>query len=171
MTALRIPVTAALTAVLFLSLCSCSDMSRSGDGSWFHFTSFTGRSGRHAEFTVDMSDSTCAYSIDIVARMSRRHAPGTLPLEVTVVSPEGHRASETVFLPSDLNSLRHYTARSEDRRIRIAESAGSYDVSWRYRDGIVPGEKGDWLVCISAPDTLEGLSGIGISVSGTPVKQ
>ena len=48
MTVLRIPVTAALTAVLFLSLCSCSDMSRSGDGSWFHFTSFTGRSGRHA---------------------------------------------------------------------------------------------------------------------------
>ena len=56
------------------------------------------------EFTVDMTDSTSAYSFDLFTRIDATEFPARLPLNVKWLAPEGSSFTEIVYLPVERGS-------------------------------------------------------------------
>ena len=130
------------------------------------FRLFNGES-RDASFTLDMSDSSCVYEVSLISRLTRKDIQDSVTFAVTITSPSGLQAGETVTFPSDYHALRSGAADSDDR-ISTAWSTGHYDVSWLYRDNIEPVEYGEWQLTLSAVDTAESMIGAGISIKRIP---
>lgn len=122
-------------------------------------------------FDLDMSDSSCVYSITLDSRFDRKFSHTSTPLHVEAISPSGKKGHEYITLPSDYNSIKNYTGSSDDRRIGTAGTSGYYDISWKYRDNICPDEKGIWKISVTVPDTVTGITGIGLTLDKIPLAE
>ena len=99
-------------------------------------------------FSVDMSDSTAAYSFDIYSRVDRQRASGELRLLMRWRSPQEAEFRETVYLP-----LKGHT------------SFFSSEAYAPYRADVRPSVPGVWTLTVSMPDLQrEGLRGMGLVV-------
>lgn len=131
---------------------------------------FSEESGPAASFSLDFSDTACIYSISLIVRLNKDSIPGNIRTDITLISPSGAKGSETVCFPSDYGAIKRYVkSRPEDRRIRIASTPDYYDISWKYRDNIIPPEYGQWEILISMPDMKKAIQGAGLTISKTPV--
>ena len=106
-------------------------------------------------FTVDFSDSLCAYDLALYSRIDANErkalAFGELPLNVAWTAPDGvGEYAETVYLPLE-GERRGYFSRQ---------------VWHQYRKGVQPAVYGEWTLTLSIPDTLNirGLRGMGLEV-------
>ena len=98
-------------------------------------------------FTVDMTDSTSAYSFDLFTRIDATEYPARLPLNVKWLAPEGSSFTEIVNLPVERGSAFF--------------SQESYAP---YRADVVPAVPGIWTVTVTVPNPPEGLRGMGLVV-------
>ncbi len=104
------------------------------------------------EFTVDMTDSTSAYSFDLFTRIDATEFPARLPLNVKWLAPEGSSFTEIVYLPVERGSAFF--------------SQESYAP---YRVDVVPAVPGIWTVTVTVPNPPEGLRGMGLVVRRSPL--
>ena len=98
-------------------------------------------------FTVDMTDSTAVYDLDLYTRIDARECPAQIPLAIIWKAPSGPSFTETVYLP-----------------VGRATSSFSHDAYAPYRAGVVPSDWGIWTLTISVPSAPEGLCGMGLVV-------
>ena len=98
-------------------------------------------------FTVDMTDSTAVYDLDLYTRIDAREYPAQLPLNISWKAPSGILFSETVYLP-----------------VGRGTSFFSHDAYAPYRAGVVPSQWGEWTVTVTVPSAPEGLCGMGLVV-------
>ena len=131
---------------------------------WFHEMKDEDR-GR-ATFTLDLSDSSCVYSISLIARFHKGDRPSSVTMNLSLTSPSGIRGTETVTFPSDYAVLKRYLKEHpDDSRICLASTPDYHDISWAYRDNIQPSEHGAWLMTVSLPDSSRNLRGVGLTLS------
>ncbi len=152
-----------LTALACTAVSACS----AGTGSETVFRTLTEEDGNRASFDIEMSDSTGSYTMSLITRIQKGGGtPAALTMDITLASPSGASGTETVTFPSDYRAIRQYTKEHpEDERIRLASTPGYYDISWAYRDRIIPPETGTWHIDISLPDTADGkVLGLGITL-------
>lgn len=120
--------------------------------------SFVRRGDRSSDggyvFSVDMSDSTCRYTLTLFTMLDAppreiNGMPALMELHVTAVSPSGRSYTEKVGLPRD-------GAVREDFFSRQYESL--------YREGFIPSEYGRWDISIKIQDEdkFRGLRGLGL---------
>ena len=104
--------------------------------------------------------------MSLIARIQKGSAPAGVTLDIILTSPSGATGTETVSFPSDYQTVRRYIKEHpEDDRIRLAGTPDYYDISWVYRDRIIPPERGLWHIEISLPDTAYGkVLGLGITL-------
>lgn len=153
------PVLHTLTAAVLCAVITACSSSTVPDSD---FGTFTGDGGNRVSFPLDMSDTACAYSLSLMARFIKGEGPESVTMDITVTSPSGVRGHETVTLPSDYEGLRrHLRGNPPDTRIRLAGTPSYYDVSWKYRSGIIPPERGEWRIDIALRDGTSGIQGAG----------
>lgn len=159
-------VISGLLSILLASACT----GKHRPGSRF-FYSVIPEGTREVAFDLDMSDSSSVYSIAVAARFTKKTDCKNVAMSIEAVSPSGRQGHETVLFPSDYSSVKNYIETSGDSRIELAGKAGSYDICWEYRENIFPEEKGIWQLKIAVPDTVPGITGIGIVLGKTPVAE
>lgn len=98
-------------------------------------------------FTVDMTDSTSAYSFDLFTRIDATEFPSQIQLDITWKDPQASSFTETVYLPVERGS-----------------SFFSQESYAPYRADVVPQEHGLWTVTVAVPNPPEGLCGMGLVV-------
>ena len=104
------------------------------------------------EFTVDMTDSTVAYSFDLFSRIDAMDFPTQLQLDITWKDPQYSSFTETVYLPVERGS-----------------SFFSQESFAPYRADVVPAVPGLWTVTVAVPNPPEGLCGLGLVVHRSPL--
>ena len=101
-------------------------------------------------YSLDMTDSAAVYDISFYARLDcpkkQFKALSDVEVDIELLSPAGVAYGETVYIPiSEFKSVRN----------------GTYDCNVVYRSGLVPAEKGMWVMNVSVED-IPGLRGLGI---------
>jgi hypothetical protein len=114
------------------------------------------------EFTLRMSEQK-SYCIMLSTRISKNLFTPTLPVEITVTSPEGNITRQHEEIPTD-DLIRGGV---------VKESAqnGTWDITWKWMDRFVPSESGEWKITLridrdipgDAIDTIKGIYEIGIN--------
>ena len=143
------PVSLILSAVLAVSLLSCSEprmtetFIRSGDARGCY------------TYSLDMSDTLSTYSLYFFTRIDgSRDRPGMvrgMALDISFRSPSGRRYSEkAVIPPGSFSEGGHFTM----------------DCLVPYRTGFVPSEYGEWTMYVSVEgeSVLDGFRGLGLRV-------
>lgn len=97
-------------------------------------------------FTLDMTDSTAVYDLDLYTRIDAREYPTQLPLSISWKAPSDSLFTETVYLPVNGTSL------------------FSHDAYAPYRAGVLPSPRGVWTLTVTVPSAPEGLCGMGLVV-------
>ncbi|HIR95758.1 MAG TPA: hypothetical protein IAC05_06995 [Candidatus Coprenecus stercorigallinarum] len=160
-TALHCLTAAVLCAVL--TSCTVTPVPDSG------FAEFSEENGMKITLPLDMSDSTCSYNLSLMARFIKGKGPESVTMDITVISPSGIRGRETAVLPSDYYGIRsHLRSNPSDSLIRIAGTTSYYDISWVYRSGIIPEERGSWKMEIALRGKPEGVLGAGYILDRIP---
>lgn len=155
-------LTAAVLCAVFTS-CTVTPVPDSG------FAEFSEENGMKITLPLDMSDSTCSYNLSLMARFIKGKGPESVTMDITVISPSGIRGRETAVLPSDYYGIRnHLRSNPSDSLIRIAGTTSYYDISWVYRSGIIPEERGSWKMEIALRGKPEGVLGAGYILDRIP---
>lgn len=155
-----------LLSILLVSACT---LRHTPDSRFFY--SVIPKDAKEVSFDIDMSDSSSIYSISIAARFAKKFSHRHVPMSIEAVSPSGVTGYETVTFPCDYNSVKNYARTSGDSRIELAGTSGYYDICWKYRENIFPEEKGKWQLKIAIPDTISGITGIGVVIDRTTMKE
>ncbi|HIZ85674.1 MAG TPA: hypothetical protein IAC04_04205 [Candidatus Coprenecus stercoravium] len=150
---LRITTAAILTAWLCLAA-SCSSAPV--------FTTFPDKTGKQASFSLDMSDSTAVYALDLIGRFPKGRTQSRVALRIDITSPSGLKAGEEISLPAEYHSVKNAVCKQGDGRMETAATPTHYDISWRYRDNIRPSEYGIWTLTVSVPDKDDNILGTGV---------
>lgn len=95
------------------------------------------------DFVVDMTDSLYAYDLSFYTRIEGRTAPAGFPMKVYLTSPSGQTYVENVYF-------------------NCSESMVA-----PYRTGLVPVERGEWKMSVSA--VAQGLCGMGLICAKTDI--
>lgn len=98
-------------------------------------------------FSVDFSDTTAVYDLDLYTRVDATEMPAEVQLLMRWSSPSDSLYRETVYLP-----------------LRDSSSRFRADVLVPYRSGVSPYESGVWKLTVSAPSLPEGFRGLGLVV-------
>ena len=96
-------------------------------------------------FTVDMTDSTALYNLDLYTRVDAADAPSEVQLLMRWKSPSDSLYSEEVYLP-------------------LGKGRFSKEVYAPYRSGVQPAEWGAWQLLVLIPSVPEGFRGLGLVV-------
>ena len=147
-----------LLTLLSLSLSSCREPS---NGFSILSNDRASEDGGYC-FAVELTDSTARYVTFIAARFDAKMIENTelntFPLNITVSSPNGELAAESIRLPIG----------TVEGKVRIGRQlGGTMDIEWPYRDNVrISGNQaGRWKVTLRPSDKnlTKYLIGLGFS--------
>lgn len=107
----------------------------------------------HLKFRFRVVDTVAEYRIYFYTRVLSDFKKESLPLVMTVMSPDGKRFRDTISFP--LVSKNNYGG------IEEAKSGVWRDVRWLYRDGVTFPKTGLWIFTINHLTSKNDLSSIG----------
>lgn len=112
------------------------------------------------KFRFRVAETHTEYNIYFHTRVSTDFKGGSLPIVMTVLSPDNKRYTDTLSFP--------LTSRYKYGAIQIVRSGVWTDVKWLYRKGVTFPKKGLWLFSInqlSSMDNLKNTGDLGITIT------
>jgi len=112
------------------------------------------------KFRFKVVDTVAEYRIYFYTRVVSDFKGANLPLEMTILSPEGKRYLDTLYFPI-LNKTKYGV-------IEVVKSGIWKDVRWLYRDGVIFPKKGLWVFTVKqilVQDNRRNIRELGMNIN------